>query len=249
MKTIQVERLESYRARYAWLVAAPEIAGRTALARQIAAYGEQLAVVDQLIAEQRRYLPAEHARRDAIFGEMVHAALVVAGIVESYASEHAVPGLRDQVRLVPSDFALARFDDRVTLAQQLHDAVLPFVPELSGYDLTPEVMADLQAKIRAAAHALPTLRGVIISKQVATVGLAAALQRLCQLERERILPLLFPLQKSEPGFYRRYQLFREVSHRRRTRAAGETAEMTAQLQAVETIGQTTRVDEDTKLAA
>jgi hypothetical protein len=135
------------------------------------------------------------------------------------------------------------------LAQQLHDAVLPFVPELSGYDLTPAVMADLQAKIDAASHALPALRGMIVNKQAATIGLAGALQKLRQLERERIQPLLIPLQKSEPGFYLRYQVLCEVSHRRRTRSVGETEGATAQLQADATTAQTIRVDEATKLAA
>lgn len=218
MKARQSERLKSHRTRHSLLVNSPAVAGRKALARQVAAYGRQLAVIDRLIATQSTRVSPALAGRDAIFAEMVSAALVISGLVRSYADEHEVPGLDEQVRLVASDFSLARFCDRVQLARLLYDAVLPLVPRLAELDLTPEMMEDLRVKTDAAKESLPVLQGIIIEKQATTPALVEALGLLHRIEKERIFPLLLPLQKSAPEFYRRYLIAREVHHRRRTRA-------------------------------
>jgi hypothetical protein len=84
MKTRQSERLKSHRMRHALLVSSPAVAGRKALVRQVAAYGRQLAVIDRLIATQSTRVSPALAGRDAIFAEMVSAALVISGLVRSY---------------------------------------------------------------------------------------------------------------------------------------------------------------------
>jgi len=212
MNTRQLNKIESHVATHDLLTTAPEAAGIKSLPGKVTAYGENIGAILKLVDLQTRRT-ADIAQREVSFGDMYDVTLTNTGIALSYADEKEIPGLADQMRMVPSNFAKARLAIRVRLAQQLHDAVLPIVPDLVDYGLTAETMTDWQKKIDAAAAALPAVRAATADKKAATADLNAAVRKADRLERNQIRPLVLPLKKGNPEFYGRYVARRQVLDR------------------------------------
>ncbi len=220
MNTRQKNKVQSHKTRIHFLKTAPEIAQIKGLPAKLEAYGRKISRLDTLTVIQNERTRTA-AARDASHDEMRETSLMISGVALSYADEKEVPGLAEQVKLSPNDFAQARLDDRVQLAQQLHAAVLPLVPELVEYGITDESMDDFRATIDRAAAALPLTRAAEADRRVATREINVAIRGLDELEKNQILPLLLPLKKSHPEVYQRYLVCREVLDRPGARAGGD----------------------------
>lgn len=209
MNARQKNKMQSHNTRLQALKTAPEIALIKGMPAKVAAYGRKIDAVGALetIQTERTRLKGV---RDARYVEMRDATLAVAGVAMSHAEEKEIPGLADQVRVIPSDFVQARWADRMKIAQQVHAAVLPFVPELVGYGMTEETLGDLGTKIDTAKEALAPLRMAAVGKSAATAEIDVAIRKLDTMEKKQILPLLEPLKKSNPEVYRRYLIARRV---------------------------------------
>jgi len=221
MNARQKNKMQSHNTRLQMLKTAPEIALIKGMPAKVAAYGRKIAAVGALetIQTERTRLKGV---RDACYVEMRDATLAVAGVAMSHAEEKEIPGLADQVRVIPSDFAQARWADRVKIAQQVHAAVLPLVSELVDYDLTAETMEQLGTTIDTAKDALAPLRMAAVDKRAATEEIDVAIRKLDTMEKKQILPLLEPLKKSNPEIYRRYLISRQVLARSGSRAGAGT---------------------------
>ena len=221
MNTKQLNQIESHVAGHDLLTTAPEAAGIKSLPGKVTAYGKKIDAILKLVDLQTRS-SATIAQREVSFDDMYDVTLTNTGIALSYADEKEIPGLADQMRKVPSNFAKARLAMRVRLAQQLYDAVLAIVPDLVDYGLTAGTMTDWQKKIDAAAKAVPAVRAATADKKAVTADLKVAVQKAGQMERNQIHPLLLPLKKSNPEFYGRYAARRQVLDRPGVRSKPDT---------------------------
>ena len=210
MNKIQYNKIGSHRARLAFLQNAPETKGLVPLTARVLAYAKKLEEADTLADIQGGRAKAALARRDAALNTMIGASVTVAGLVLSYAAEQGLAELAEESRLKPGDFERVRLQQRVRLAQRLHDVVLPLLPQLADAGVTVEILTDLQKKIDAAAKALPDNRGSTADKKAATAQLVVTVRELDTMEEDQIHSLLLPFQTSNPEFYRRYAARRQV---------------------------------------
>lgn len=195
------------------LAQAPEIAAIPAMAGKPAKLRALLTKADRLFDTQRSRITASIARREVASDAMIEATLAVAGIALSYAHDNNLPDLAAEVRVTAGDFRRNRLQHRVRLAQQIHAAVTPFVPQLAADGVTAETLDDLQDKIDAAAAALPATRGSAADKKAATAQLRETIREIRLLLKDGIDPLVRPLRQTNPDFYERYRARRTIINR------------------------------------
>jgi len=206
----QYNKIASHRARLAFLQNAPETHGIGPLTGKLLVYAQKLDAIDAVADVQGGNRKAARLRRDGAFDAMTSAALAVAGLVLSYAAEKGLLDLIEEASLTAGAFRRVRLQQRVRMAQRLHDVVSALLPQLLAYGVTADRLTDMQAKIDAAADALPTNRGTVADKKAATAQLPAMVRELDLLEKLQINPLLLPLLESNPEFYLRYAARRDV---------------------------------------
>lgn len=179
-------------------------------------------------ARQAQPVSTSKLRRDIALDEAVQTALKLSGIALSYAEENKLPLLANRVRLRPSAFNVVRPLQRVQLAQMVHDTLAPIVAQLADHGVTPAVLEAFQQQIDEAAAALPAPRDARVQRRAATEELREALRRVNSVLENHFDPLLLPLKRTHPEFYRRYRAARMiVNYPTRGVAGAEPAEAPA----------------------
>lgn len=131
----------------------------------------------------------------------------------SYAEETKLPLLANKVRVRPSAFRVVRPEQRVQLAQMIHDAVVPVVAQLADHGVTAATLTSLQAAVDAAQRVLSAPREATVSRRAATEQLRDAFRAVDAVVENHFEPLLFPLKETHPEFYRRYKAARMIVDR------------------------------------
>jgi hypothetical protein len=150
--------------------------------------------------------------RDAVFAAAADATLVIAGLVLSYAKNQKLGDLAAKVDLTASQLARGRFDTRVQLMQQVHDAAAGVVGQLADFEVTAATLTDLQTKIDAASALLTSPRSTIVARRVATQNLAEGFGQLEDLLHQ-IDPLIKARCLTDPDSYKLDQAARVVIDR------------------------------------
>ena len=169
-----------------------------------------LSDIKSLSATQATPFPGQTRDRNRLFDLATTATVMVAGPVLSYAQGHQLGDLIAKVDLTRTDFQSGRFNRRLELMQQVHDAAAGALPRLADYPVTAEMLADLQAKIGAASDVALVTRTNAMSRRVATEKLAETFRKMRKLIADEIDPLIEPLAASDPDNYALYQAARVV---------------------------------------
>lgn len=210
MNQIQQNKLAMYRAIAALLQGTNETSEIAALPARLTALNALIATIDELDRTQNLPIRGRIGDRDALLGAAMQAALEFAGYASSYARENGLRDLAERVDVAEKDFARLRLTRRPGLAQQVHDAVAPFVAQLASYGVTPATLTALQTKIDAARAALVEPRITVTEKMAATRALRKACADADELLDAHIDALVFPLRVTAPEFYDRYRAARDV---------------------------------------
>jgi hypothetical protein len=148
--------------------------------------------------------------RDRVFATSAEATLLIAGLVLSYAKRRGLEDLAAKVDLNISELARGRFNLRIQRMQQVHAAATEVMAHLADFNVTAARLADLQAKITAAAEQITAARDSIVTRRVATEKLAEAFGRMTDLIEHHIDPLIEDRREIDPDAYKRYQAARVV---------------------------------------
>ena len=224
MNSNQENKLDMFRAVVALLtVSSPLIATVAALVTKFGLLKGKMDKISVLAATQA--LPAAGAvvgKKEAL-DAMVLATLDVAGSVLSYATPNGLPELAAKVTVTESALRYGRQQDRVTLAQQVHDAAATVVARLGDYNVTAATLEDLQTKIVTATAALSGPRNAVDSRSAATTQLPEAFKEVDTLLAKEIDPLIVKFKKTQPDFYNAYQAARIIVDRPGGHAGKEPA--------------------------
>ena len=220
MNSRQKNKFNAYVTTEAFLTDNPVTSEVPAFPASFTAFQTELNALRPLLLTQAKPLSAAIADRNDALKAAEAAGLAVAGIALSYAHANKLNSLADRVLLRPGDFTGVRLTQRVQLVQQLHDAVLPVVPQLADRGVTAATMDDLKAKLAAAQAALSTPRQTTAEKAAATERLRAAFRAVDAVLTRQLDPVLLPLRDTHPEFYARYKRVRAVVDRPGSRGAG-----------------------------
>lgn len=223
MKRRLINRLESYHV-IQRLFADVDVSEIKGLPEALAALSEELARVSDLKDRQFAPLSPVLVERDVVLDDLVLATLEIAGRVESFAHRSGLVSLARDVHVRPADFSRARLDRKVRLAEHVYHATVEALPQVADVGLTEAELAAFREKIAAARTCVLEPRAAIDRRKVATEELGAAFARISGILRHEIDPLMLPLSRKNPELFLRYQIAREVVHRRgrRRAAVGET---------------------------
>jgi len=210
MNKTQYNKIGSHQVRLEFLQKATETRGIVPLTGKLLVYAKKLETTTTLADIQGGNARAAIVLRNVAMKAMIDAGVVVAALVMSYAAENEMVDLIEETRLQEGDFTRVRLQQRIRLAQRLHDVVLPLLPALVDYGVTAETLTDLQKKIDAAGKSLPAKRGSVADRKAATAQLVVAVRELDAIEATQIHPLLKPFEISNPEFYQRYEARRQV---------------------------------------
>jgi hypothetical protein len=181
----------------------------------VAAHGALITKLEEADAHAAiQSLPIQGRTKDRneVFAKTWNAAFVVAGLVRSYASANRLHDLAAKVRVKRYSFDRGRIRRRIELAQQIHDAAAGVLPQLAGYRVTAETLADLQTKIDAADALFTAIRSAIANRKLATGSLEEALRQAHDLLRDEIDPLVESLRDENPAAYALYRTARMIIH-------------------------------------
>ena len=206
----QTSKMTAYDNTEVLLVGATETSGIAGFPAVLTAFCDELVGLRALASTQGQITRGQTAVRNQMLETFTGKTLEIAGIVGSYAHDAGLPELSALVDVTRGDFNATRLVHRPLLAQRVHDAAAGVLPKLAGLGLTAETLTAFQQQIddmRANAN-LP--RQKIADRNVATKQLAAAFRKVDGILGEQIDRLLLPLEKTNPGFYARYQAARMV---------------------------------------
>ena len=189
------------------------IATIPALPAALTEFQAQVNAISALAGTQSLPVAGAVADKDTALQAMAEAALAVANGVKVYASQHKLGDLRAKVDVAPSDFELGRAQDRVTTAQQVHDAAAGIVAALADFGVTAADVTDLGEKIAAGQAAINAPRAVVGAKRSATQQLPEAFHQADQILQDQLDPLAAKLAKTQPDFYAKYQAARVIVDR------------------------------------
>jgi hypothetical protein len=192
------------------LQAAPESLGVAALPARRQRLEDIIARIYHLAQIQKQTTRGKTARRDELSESMIDLVLDVASAVAAYAAEHRLTELAKTVEVSGTTFRRMRLPHRPVLAQQIHDQAESLLAELAAYNVTAEMLADLQARIGLLKAWLDQPRSMIRAKSAATAQLATAFREAHALLEGQIDRLVFPLRKTHPEFYADYQQARAI---------------------------------------
>ncbi|HEY0944685.1 MAG TPA: hypothetical protein VGD81_05435 [Opitutaceae bacterium] len=210
----QDNKLAMYRAVIAHLTISAEIiATRPALTAKLAKFQTMVSTIPPLAALQADQPKGVVVEKNKALAAMATAAIAVAGAVQSYADEKHMDALLGKVSITESQFRNGRQQNRITRAQQVHDAAATVVADMADYGLTAATLQDLQEKITTATTALSTPRSAAAAKKAATKQLPAAFKSADRILIKQIDPLLPQFKESEPAFYEKYQAARIIIDR------------------------------------
>ena len=222
-----------YRAVQALLQVATETSEIAALPARLTAFVTLIATIDDLDRAQNIPTRGKVDERNARLDELIDRTLELARYAASYAREHALHDLEEKVNVSAADFRRLRVTRRPGLAQQVHDALGPYVAQLAVFGVTADTLTAHQALIDEATAALARPRVSVVDRHAATVALAQAFAEADELLESHIDALLFPLRKTSSDFYVRYRSAREVLERPGA-LGGESESPTAQAPAAAT---------------
>ena len=208
MKDLQHKRLEGYRLIEDLLKTTAETSHLAILPAKLTQFSALLAELNALAQVQLRPTHGQTAERRQRFAAALEAALVVSGLVRSFAADRRDHELAARAQLMPSDFARRRLVLRLMLPQRVHDAAVPHLAELASYGLTSAMLADLQAKIDAAAATFSTPDLARNERTVATARMAEIFFALDALIETHLDALLRPLREMSRDFYFHYRAYR-----------------------------------------
>lgn len=192
---------------------APETAAVPGFAKAMTLWESANEALRVVAAQQALPLSTSRIERDEAFRKLDHWTLKVAGQVLHYASEKKLPLLANRVRVRPSAFRVLRVEQRVQLAEMLHDVVAPLAPQLADYGVTAEELAAFKAAIDAAALAAAAPRDATVSRRAATAELREAFRAVDAVIQDHLTPLLLPLQDTHRVFFQRYRAALEIVDR------------------------------------
>ncbi|MBI5382970.1 MAG: hypothetical protein HZA31_13815 [Opitutae bacterium] len=225
MLSSQDNKLSMYRAVLALFNNNPTmVSALPALGVKVASFQRVVGKISPLATSQAQPTCGAVIDKNKALTEMADAALLIAGAALSYATENKLGELAAKVRVKPSDFSYGRQQDRVTLAQQIHDAANSVASLLVDYNIKSEDIDALQTKIGLAVSALSGPRGVATVKRAATAQLSAVFKEADAFLTDELDPLLVPFKKSQPEFYAQYQAARVIVDRPGGHGTGETPE-------------------------
>ena len=214
-----------YRSVQGLLQVATETSEIAALPARLTAFVAQIATIDELDRAQNMPTHGRVEDRDAQLQELVEQTLELAGYAASHAKDHGLHDIAAQVNVSSADFRRLRITRRPGLAQQVCDAIVPFVGQLAGYGVTAETLTQFQTAIAAAKKAVTEPRATVSAKRTATATMAKAFVEADEMLALHIDPLLFPLRKTHPEFYADYRGRREVLARPGAPMGGTAAAM------------------------
>ena len=210
MTTEQNDKMTAFDNTEVLLVGATETSGIAGFPAVLTAFSNELAGLRTLAGAQEQITCGQTAVRDRMLEAFTDKTLEIAGIVGAYAHDAGLPDLSALVNVTRGDFNAARLVQRPLLAQRVHDAAAGVLPKLAGLGLTAETLAAFQQQIETMRTNANLPRQKIADRQAVTKQLDAAFRRVDGILAERIDRLMLPLEKTNPGFYIRYQAARMV---------------------------------------
>lgn len=149
----------------------------------------------------------ERNRRFEAAAEKAH---LVAQLVLGYALGRNDDTLAGQVDFSASDFRHGRLPRRLQAMRQVHAAAQQHAVALAAFDVTPDLVTDLSAKIAAAEAMIATPRSRIAARRAATENLKQAFAQLERLFENTLDPLMKAHGQTDPNAYTRYLTARRV---------------------------------------
>ncbi len=166
-----------------------------------------------LVATQAQPTSGATFDKSSALDAMADSTLSVANSVKGYASKNRLGDLAAKVASSRTTLTTGRELNRVTQAQQVHDAANGVLAHLADYGVSAADLTTLQAKIDAARAALSAPRNLNNAKKSATERMPVAFRQVDSLLRHQIDPLVAKLASTQPNFYARYQAARIVVDR------------------------------------
>jgi hypothetical protein len=210
MNSLQINKLAMGHAVSNSLETFPATGVPPALAVKHASLKAMMDNIHALALQQVVPLAGVRVDRDRVFEVVGDAAEVVGGAVLSYANAHRLGDLTARVRFALDRLRRARIFHRVQVAQQIHDAAHGVVDQLVDYSVTAATLTDLQTKVTAAMALLDATRTAVVSRTVATQGLARAFDAFEALLKDELDPLINSLKRTIPEAHARYRSARRI---------------------------------------
>jgi hypothetical protein len=177
---------------------------------------------EQLALTQARRLEATLAQRDTTVEAMIDTALALAAAVTAVADPARHGPIATRVRATAGDFNRVGYSTRVRMAQQIADSIRTALPLLVDDGITVDLVDALQARIDAAAEALPSPRVHSVERKTATAEIAATLRKIEHILKAQLDPMLRPLRKKHSEFYHEYLAARMIVDAPTRRRRSET---------------------------
>lgn len=210
MNTKQKNKLVSYAAAEAVLRANPEVANVAGLPAKINALTARIAEIHDLALIQGQPLAVSRAKREALFASMAALTMKVAGVVMNVARDRRSGELAAAVQVNRNALRLSRPPERLWLARRVHSAALGVLDALAAYGVTEQTLADLQARIDAAADGVHLARTTVTAARAATERLRTLFSETDAMLRQELDPLVEQLREEQPHFHADYRAAREV---------------------------------------
>jgi len=192
---------------------ATDVAAIPGLPAKVAALQAALGEIHRLAITQIQPTEPSTMESGRLLTEMVDSALGIAGVVTALARERAQPELARSVRVSRGTFRQLPNQQRIWLAQRVHDIAMTVAPDLGAFGVTDETLAESQARIDAAATGIGLPRDTVVSRRVATVDLGVLLREVGSLLSDQIDRLVFLHRKTKPALYAAYRAARVVVDR------------------------------------
>lgn len=210
MKTEQKNKLVAYIAAEAVLRANASVANVPGLPVKLAAFSNRIAEIHELALIQGQPLTVSRAKREALFASMNQLAMKVAAAVMNVARDRKSEELAAAVQFKRSTLRYARPPERLWLARRVLTAAQSVAEGLATYGVTPETLAEFQARIDAASDGVHMARTTVTARRAATERLRVMLRETDAMLREELDPLVEQLAEQQPQFHADYRAAREV---------------------------------------
>lgn len=220
MNTRQKNKLDAYTATEAVLRSTPEVAGVPGLPAKLEAFSRRIAELHALGCTQSEPPGVSVARREMLFAAMAALTIEIAGAVMIVARDRRRSDLAEAVLFRRSALQRNRPAERIWLAHRVHETALSVLDGLAPYGVTAERLAELQARIEAAAEGAGTMRTAVTARRAATEGLRELFRDTDAMLRMELDPLVERLRPTQPQAFASYRAAREIVHRRGSRATG-----------------------------
>ena len=169
----------------------------------------RLEEIELLAHQQSEPTVGKTVNRHKLYDEAAEAVRIVARLTLRYARQEGLPEVIDHVEVPARRLTHGRFRHRLEAMQHVEAAATAQAEALVPYGVTPAMLTDVKAKIKAAAER-PSAHSAIEQRCVATQRLAAAFAELEELLTNGLDPLMELLRLSHPVEFAAYRQARMV---------------------------------------